>query len=1075
MPCLFHSPSKPQAFFVKPAIGCDSGSELGEKLTKRLNELVADIATKRTAKSEATLQSEIAMFLKLAPMNLSAEDIREVTLEAQLGDGTRRRIDIEVGNCIIEVKRDLDKPATLKDAEDQLAGYMATQNTSRGVRHAGILTDGENWRLYRLIGTKPAVVSVFQLVAGSPDVEGLTVWLETILATRDQIKPTPNDIRRFLGVASNTYKLDHDELQRLYLENIHNREIQLKRHLWARLLRTALGTSFVDDAALFVDHTLLVLEASVIAHAVMGVDLTNADPRLLVSGALFRQSQLYNVIENDFFDWVVLVPGGVEFVRELTRKIRRFAWKHVEHDVLKVLYESVITAPVRKNLGEYYTPDWLAARIVEHRISSPLSQTVMDPSCGSGTFLFHAIRHHLAAADSEGLTNGEALASVQSHVYGLDIHPVSVVLARVTYLLAIGPDRLSDDRGDLTVPVYLGDSMQWGASIDAIRDDSFNVAVDSPDLASDEHQQTLFSAGEVLAFPLATISSGETFDRLVAELSHLAQSHTDPSRRRPRPDSILSSFGIVEKADVDVLKSTFNVLCDLNADHRDHVWGYFVRNQVRPLWFSFPERQVDVLVGNPPWVAYRYMTASMQAKFKRFSENRNLWTGNQLATQQDLVGLFIARCVEQYLRPGGTFAFVTPKAVLTRKQYDGFRTGKWATNLPSTLAHKSVTVRAEFQIPWDLHAIKPSVFPVPSAVVFGRRGDYAQPLPEESLLFRGSISKRAATLSAIQASLTTEAGTNAAMPVAAFPASKYAPAVFNGATVFPRYMFCVEEQERGPMGNARGIVRLKSKRSALEREPWNIQPSLEGNVESPFVHKMHLGSTLAHHRLLEPWLAVLPILDGRLLGIDEIKGHRNLSAWWEAATEVWEANKGKSKLSLMGNLDYQKKLKKQLDKGPHRVVYSASGTRLVAAYVDDPTLIIEHALYWLTVPSPEAGHYLSAILNSSVILGMVRKYQVEGLFGPRHFDKYMWQLPIPLFDPSNSQHEELSRLGKQAADVAASVNVSGMDFKKARAAIRAELTITGIEVQIEALVESLIGLPALPLENATADQPILVQ
>jgi hypothetical protein len=66
------------------------------------------------------------------------------------------------------------------------------------------------------------------------------------------------------------------------------------------------------------------------------------------------------VVDHDFFDWVLEVLGGEGFIATLARRLARFDWSTVEHDVLKVLYESVISASTRKALGEYYTPDWLA-------------------------------------------------------------------------------------------------------------------------------------------------------------------------------------------------------------------------------------------------------------------------------------------------------------------------------------------------------------------------------------------------------------------------------------------------------------------------------------------------------------------------------------------------------------------------------------------------------------------------------------------------------------------------------------------------------------------------------------------
>jgi hypothetical protein len=56
----------------------------------------------------------------------------------------------------------------------------------------------------------------------------------------------------------------------------------------------------------------------------------------------------------------------------------------------------------------------------------------------------------------------QALSGLTDHVLGIDLHPVAVALARVTYLLAIGRERLVDtSRGPISVPVYLGDSVQW--------------------------------------------------------------------------------------------------------------------------------------------------------------------------------------------------------------------------------------------------------------------------------------------------------------------------------------------------------------------------------------------------------------------------------------------------------------------------------------------------------------------------------------------------------------------------------------------------------------------------------------
>src|SRR5690606_21163927 len=141
----------------------------------------------------------------------------------------------------------------------------------------------------------------------------------------------------------------------------------------------------------------------------------------------------------------------------------------------------------------------------------------------------------------------------------------AVALARVTYLLAIGPDRLAAAPRPLRVPITLGDSMQWD---------------------------------------------------------------------RAPPDPALPA-----------------------------------------------PAKMDLLIGNPPWLAYRHMPAELQANFRVMSKARGLWRGARVATHQDLSALFVTRAIELYLNHGGRFAFVMPGAVLDREQYQGFRSGSYLPDL----------------------------------------------------------------------------------------------------------------------------------------------------------------------------------------------------------------------------------------------------------------------------------------------------------------------------------------------------------------------------------------------------------
>lgn len=1008
-----------------------------------------------TGRTEADIQSDIKTLLTTADFDLDTP-----RLEEQIGDGSRRRIDIATGATVIEVKKRLTNESADADYINQLAGYVTTRMSQDGSRYNGILTDGKTWWLFEQSPADGSFArrSTFELAPGATGA-GLIEWLQAVLATRSNITPTHANIESLLGASSPAYGQDVAYLLDLYAQVRTNPTVGLKRDLWARLLRSALGTGFdTDNDKLFIDHTLLVVEASVIGHAVMELPLDDLlqHPERLLSGDEFRQAGIYNVIESGFFDWILLAEGGKQYLSRIVKRIQMFDWSDIDHDVLKILYESVINADVRKGMGEYYTPDWLAEGVTAKVLDKPLEQSALDPACGSGTFLFQAIRRIITAAEAAGWDSPTIVEHVQSHVFGLDIHPVSVLLARVTYLLALGEHL--QDRGVVWVPVHLGDSMQWYQPGDH-EENVITINTEGVDLA-DVQNATLFSIARTLTFPLNSMGDTDTFDQLVTAMTDRAKEYTDPTTPRPEVDSVLENFGITSGTkDYALLAETFATLCDLNAEGRDSIWGFYIRNQVRPLWLSMPGRRVDVLIGNPPWVAYRYMTPDLQEKYRAFANRYNLWHGGKVATQQDLVGLFITRSVAKYLNDGGTFGFVTPLAVLSRKAYEGFRAGRWGTYL-----------RGEFTETWDLDKMRPrGFFPVPSAVVFGTRHTFHDPtkFSEEPACGFPPTKKVLSGLRvrndwpATYEALTVTEAKNVELGTDAGDRSPYNEVVVNGATIFPRMLFFVEEQTQttSRLGRTQGTTTVESYRTNLEKEPWKSQPSWSATLPSRYVFDVHLGSTVVPFGLLEPWRAVLPIDRQQLMDEQQLNNADNsMRDWWRDVSQRWETNKTKqSKLSLMDNLDYQSKLSKQLNAVKHRVLYTASGNTVAAARIADPRAVIEHKLYWMPANGKEEARYLTAILNAPVTTELVAVYQSRGLFGGRDFDKNVWRLPIPKFDPADPLHAQLVDLATKAEEVAAEVDAGNYGFQKHRQLVRQALAEAGITEPMNTAVKTLLG------------------
>jgi SAM-dependent methyltransferase len=764
--------------------------------------------------------------------------------------------------------------------------------------------------------------------------------------TRAKIAPTPIEIERRLGAGSPGHDRAAAELAGLYARHRKHPTVKLERARWARLLTTALGTGFVDADELFVEHTLLVVTAEIIAHAVAGLDpaAPGISAASLVTGELFASVQIHGVVEAGCFDWPMDVPGGDRFLQGLARGLSCFAWNDVDHDVLKVLYESVVSSERRRQLGEHYTPDWLADRVVRAAVDDPLHQRVLDPACGSGTFLFHAVRRYLDAARRAGRDDVSALDGVAEHVMGTDIHPVAVTFARVTYLLALGPGRLqAEGRPALSIPVYLGDTMQWG------------------------------------------------------------QEHSP----------------------------------------------------VHPAWPPHPppESRVDVLLGNPPWLSFRFMPDGMQAEFRRLCEERDLWRGASAATNHDLSTLFILRSMERYLREDGAFAFVMPWAVLRGRPHASFRKGRYPL-----VQSKDLTVA--FGRPWDLHAVKPTFFPVPCCVLFGKRADDPVALPSATEAWSGRLPNPDMAWNRAKQHLRRAGGSvQEARDPPAGSGSPYAARFVQGATVVPRLLLVVAPRSPGPLGTGAGRVAIMSRRSANEKAPWKSLPSLEGNVDRQFVRSLHLGETILPYRPLEPRKAVIPwdgrrLLHGREQHLSQYPG---FSDWWRRAEAIWEAHRTSERLSLIERLDYQRGLSGQLPTPDHRIVYGASGMYLAAAVVEGDA-VVEHQLYWATVASLEEGRYLTAILNSSVVTERLRPLQARGEHNPRHYDKYVWHLPIPLHDPEDERHARLAKLAEQAEKIAAAVALpEGKRFELWRGLVRKAVAESDVGLRIEKEVASLLA------------------
>ena len=964
----------------------------------------------------------------------------------------RGRIDALLGRTVFELKSDLRSER--QDAEDGLARYLSEREGQTGQKYVGIATDGASFIAFFLRHSHVVEVEAHQAVPDKP--RELLAWLQCAVAVGDGLLPDPQTIKREFGRDSLAARRALGELNELWAQAGQTSDGRLKFELWSRLLSLAYGAEVGDDA-LFLQHTYLVVVAKAVAWAAM-IEAPPPDAAALLHGTAFSDLGIAGQSEPDFFDWVLKPEGGAGLVMRAARQVNRFQLRDIRVDILKALYESLIDPETRHDLGEYYTPDWLAARMVAAAVERPLRQRVMDPACGSGAFLFHAVRALLETADGSGLPADEAVRLAAEKIAGIDIHPVAVIFARVTYLLALMPALRKRHPGSVSLPVYLGDALQWNVSRIGNQGlqmsmlagaGTLEIFVPAVRVLEPEPQ---FLDAATLSFPAAVAADAGLFDRVLNFMIEFA------ARSRPASDfaAWMERVASASKEDRDVLRESYEVMRRLQNQGRNHIWGYVARNLARPVWLSSEAQKADVVIGNPPWVSFRYMSGDFQGRFRGECRAARLWVGGKVATQQDLSSYFYTRAALLYMRPNGRIALVMPYAALSRRAYAKFRTGEVASS-------GYLELRLRFTEAWAFGPEVWPLFPVPSCVLFANRHDRvsAAPLPTRLKAFQGILPKRDADEAEAAANLT-EAAAPWPADASGEGGSPYRSAFRNGATLWPRRFVLIEPVPTTGMLPANPAFPLvRGRTSRQDKRPWKDVEPPRGTVEQEFLRPVLLGESVAPFRVVAPRQAIVPWDPerSRLMDAESAAGHGypKLAEWLERTEALWETHK-RSAMSFLEQCDYYGKLSCQFPVKPIRVVYTKAGTNLAAAVVRDGTAVVDHMLYWAAVGSVEEARYLCGILNSEALRSRVEQYQAQGQWGARHFDKYVFNLPIPRFDSKNLLHGGLAVLAGKAEEVARGVRETEREyFTRTRKRVRAALKTDGVAALLEELTIELLG------------------
>ena len=545
----------------------------------------------------------------------------------------------------------------------------------------------------------------------------------------------------------------------------------------------------------------------------------------------------------------------------------------------------------------------------------------------------------------------------------------------------------------------------------------------------------------------------------------------------------------LSRGELEIIKELYTKISELRNKGMDTIWIPVIKSYLAPLTFL---ESFDYIIGNPPWLAYRYIADPKYQTIVKcmIKDSYSLVLDEHLMTHMELATLFFTRSADKYLRDGGIIGFVMPRAIFSADQHDAFRSGRFTG------------VKLEFKKVIDCEGVEP-LFYVPTCVVIAKKGRKTE-FPVEGLTIKGKLPELRHKVLPLYEALKqlniekvkfyyNRIGARSFLgtkEVTIEPRrSWYYPYFYQGATIVPQSCWFVDVVDTSKPDV---IVVQSSKRSSVRGKIKEVIPPLP--VEREFIYGVLTSAEILPFIHLPPNIAVLPIRP-RGTGYEIItremalrQNYKHLAKWLEEAERTWNKVRGAKMENLYNWLNYQRKLTIHNSGRVYRVVYLTSGTYLAAAIVRNDVfeveipigkflvhgVIIGHTLYRYDTRNKDEAYYLVAILNSSVLDELIKPLQAKGGFGERHIVKKPLEFPIPKYNPSNGIHRKLAELGREATRKAYEVlpdalRKYGYDTKlkergflmpqevgRVRSAIREALT--DILNEIDNLVIKLLGM-----------------
>lgn len=729
--------------------------------------------------------------------------------------------------------------------------------------------------------------------------------------------------------------------------------------------------------------------------------------RAVETGELFEHAGILNMLSGDFFSWYLDDSDWPRYQAPLSAMLGRLGGvdfavskKHADttRDLFKGIYERFIPREVRHALGEFYTPDWLAEHGMDLLGWQP-SDSLTDPTCGSGTFLLEAIRRRRKAY------SGATAQSLLAGIHGIDLNPLAVLAAKGSLAVFLSPHL--DPAHPIRLPVYLADAV-YPAAVDFFSNYSHVLHT--------EVGPREFSVPEKMIGHI-------DFFRIFAKVRMLIDADYPAAKICGALLADLQAMGL-DPSDISIVSTTVSNLVELHDQGWNGIWCAILADRFAA--GAIPPS--SHICGNPPWVKWSNLPKEYAQSIQKhcrglgvFSTDK--WVGG---IEADISTLITYQAVKHYLARDGRLGFFLPGSVFTTESSAGFR----RFSVGSGSLHCRVLLVEDFQDikPFDgvsnhptfllLQRDATTTFPVPClSWTSGSNGSANQRTYASAEQFRRTAKRIDGTAvpvpggdgtrpwlvgSAQEQAVFSKVFTAGAKPE--YKARKGITTDRNG--IFWVYATgavgpgLVTVKNASDIGKTKGIPQITA---AVESE--HIFPLLRGRGVAPFN-----AVPEADLRILVPQRGMHGDPDLPAASPHTFKFLNRFKNHLELRSSLKRFQKGQEFYSLWSTGPYTF--------APFKVLWREMGNTFAAAYIGsaqiehagEKTVVPDHKLYFIPVESEAEAAYLTGFLNAPTIVKAVSAYAAQLSLGASVAE----YLNIPKFDEANGQ---MAAIGAIARDL----------------------------------------------------------